>query len=126
MTVAALVGPASAEPALAQPTALLGALRSLPAQMVVLNDDAFGGWLEYSQPRLRVVLDTRTQIYSREHLSDYIDARAARPGWQAFVARTHSQAALLRTDSPLNAALTERLGWQELAKEDGVVLLRAP
>lgn len=126
MTVAALVGPASAEPALAQPTALLGALRSLPAQMVVLNDDAFGGWLEYSQPRLWVVLDTRTQIYSREHLYDYIDARAARPGWQAFVARTHSQAALLRTDSPLNAALTERLGWQELAKEDGVVLLRAP
>jgi hypothetical protein len=126
LAVAALVGPAVPQPALAQPTALAEALHALPADTVVLDDDTFGGWLEYTQPRLRAVLDTRTQIYSRQYLTDYLDARAARPGWQGFVSSTGAEAALLRADSPLTAALTERLHWQRAADADGVVLLRAP
>ncbi len=124
LLLAALVGPSTPLGDKTQPTGLSTALRALPADTVVLDDDAFGGWLELTQPQLRVVLDTRTTIYSPDYLKRYLDARAAGPGWQDFVESTHAEAALLRSTSPLAVALQERLGWTVVATSDGVVLLR--
>jgi hypothetical protein len=99
------------------------ALARLPDGTVVLDDFGISGWLLWTHPQLVPVADLRGEIYSRDHLVDYKDALAVKPGWQRFVNATDPQVALLSEDSALADALVHRLGWTTMAKADDFVLL---
>lgn len=124
--VAAVLGPLVAPGVAGKPTGLDGALRALPAETVVLNDDGLGGWLLLTYPDLRPVADTRTYLFSHEYIEDYITARSARPGWQDFVTETGARVALVPEDEALAAALQDQLGWTAQGTDGKYVLLQAP
>jgi hypothetical protein len=102
------------------------ALDSLPAGTVVLDDFGISGWLLREHPELTPVADLRGEIYSRSHLGAYRDVLRVKPGWQHFVQRTGSEAALLERESSLADALVNRLRWTTTASTDDYVLLRRP
>jgi hypothetical protein len=108
------------------PTDLQADLRSLPAGTRVIAPADLTGWLFWTAPQLRPVEDIRIETYSPAHVRGYIGAMAAEPGWDRFVSRTGATTALLATDSPLAAALTEGSGWRTLSAADDHVLLEAP
>jgi hypothetical protein len=108
------------------PTTLAPALRALPpATRILVNGDT-SGWLLFAAPQLQPVFDLRIEVYSPQHVERYISAVAAKPGWQGFVADTGSTTALVKSDSPLAAALVEQLAWRESGTDAGLVLLEAP
>lgn len=109
-----------------KPTRLQPALEALPDATVVLNHDALGGWLLLRFPRLRPVADTRTYLYDIDYLVQYQRVSAAMPGWQSFVTRTGASAALVRSDSPIAAALRDQLSWREVGRDGAFALLQAP
>ena len=102
------------------------ALDQLPQGTVVLDDFGISGWLLWAHPELRPVADLRGEIYGQDYLRAYTDALTVKPGWDAFVARTHPSVALVATDSALGDALRHRLNWAVVASTDDFVLLRAP
>ncbi|WP_457252469.1 hypothetical protein [Pedococcus sp. P5_B7] len=131
VVVAALLAlPLSASAARHQPayvpTGLQASLDALPAGTRVIAEGDVTGWMLYTAPQLRPVFDLRIESYSPEHVRDYIDARAAEPGWKSFVAKTQPRAALLLESSPLTGALLEESDWTERASDRGFVLLVAP
>ncbi len=123
---AAVLAPSLAGRAGDMPTALDTAIDELPADTVVFNDDGVGGWLLLEHPDVHPVIDTRTYLFDIPYITDYMQARAARSGWQGFLTDTGAQAALLRTDEPLVEALTTTAGWRQEETRDGFVLLVAP
>jgi hypothetical protein len=98
-------------------------LAQLPAGSVVLDDFGVSGWILWAHPDLRPVADLRGEIYDTRYLLDYRDALSAKPGWQAFVTRTHPDVALLATDSALSDALRGQ-GWVTVSSNHDYVLLR--
>ena len=131
VVVAALVAlPLSASAARQEPAyvpqALQAPLDALPAGTRVLAEGDVTGWLLYTAPQLRPVFDLRIEAYAPDHVRDYIDARAAEPGWQSFVAKTAPRAALLLESAPLAGALQEESHWTEQGRDRGFVLLVAP
>ena len=108
------------------PTALESALDELPAGTRIIAEGDVTGWLLYTSPQLRPVFDLRIEVYSPQHVRDYIDARAARRGWQAFIAKTAPRAALLPDTAPLAGALEQESHWSVRGHDRGFVLLVAP
>jgi hypothetical protein len=108
------------------PQRLTPQLSAIPSGTVVLAEGSVSGWLIWSEPGVRPVLDPRIEIYRPAHLREFVSTMAAGPGWRQFVARTGTRYALVRTDSPISSALVERAGWSQLGKDAGYVLLRAP
>jgi hypothetical protein len=98
-------------------------LAQLPAGSVVLDDFGVSGWILWAHSDLRPVADLRGEIYDTRYLLDYRDALSAKPGWQAFVTRTHPDVALLATDSALSDALRGQ-GWVTVSSNHDYVLLR--
>ena len=107
------------------PTALEASLDALPEGTRVVAEGDVTGWVLYVAPQLRPVFDLRIESYSPAHVQAYIDARAAERGWQSFVTRTGSTAALLPESAPLAGALQEESGWVERGRDRGFVLLVA-
>jgi hypothetical protein len=131
LVVAAVVAlPLSASAARQQPAyvpqALQAPLDALPAGTRVIAEGDVTGWLLYTAPQLRPVFDLRIESYAPGHVRDFIDARAAEPGWQSFIAKTAPSAALLLESSPLAGALEDESDWTEQARDRGFVLLVAP
>jgi hypothetical protein len=124
--VAAPIASAVAQRPSGWPEALRPQLSAIPARTVVLNDFTAGGWLLWAEPQLTPVIDLRSEIYSMEYIRDYQRAAAVRAGWQDFLNRTKPGYALLRTTTPLTAALQEELRWTIVGKDAGYVLLKAP
>jgi hypothetical protein len=108
------------------PQRLAPQLSAIPSGTVVLADGNVCGWLIWSEPGVRPVLDPRVEIYSPAHLRAFVSTMAAGPGWRSFVARTGARYALVLTGSPIAGSLSERAGWSQLGKDAGYVLLRAP
>lgn len=108
------------------PTGLNAKLDALPRGTVVVDDYALGGWLLWSQPGLRPVVDPRTELFDPGYLDRYATALAAAPGWQGFLDSTASSAAVLPTSSPLGEALVEVRKWRVSGAADGYRLLVAP
>ena len=121
--LAAFVAPSAAGRPGLVPVGLERALDALPRDTVVLNDDALGGWLLLEHPGAHPVIDTRTYLFSVPYIERYIGARGAVGDWQGFVRETGATAALLREGEPLVTALPASLGWREVARADGYVLL---
>jgi hypothetical protein len=130
-TAACLVLAAFAVPVLAQrpanvPTGLDRTLAAVPAGSVVFNEYSLGGWLLLTHPSLAPVIDPRTELYAVSYVDDYVEARAARPGWREVVDRDGATYALLPVDSPLADALEHERGWVDLGHDAGYRLLRSP
>ncbi|MDF2093096.1 hypothetical protein P0Y31_12150 [Knoellia sp. 3-2P3] len=108
------------------PIALEERLQGLAAETHLLSYGDATGWLMFTAPQVRPVFDLRIEQYSPAQVHRFIDAMQAKRGWEQFISDTGTQAALLESDSPLTAALTEQLQWQVSAGGSGFVLLEAP
>lgn len=107
------------------PNGLDDQLASLPAGTAVLNEYVLGGWLHWRHPELQTVVDGFTDGYTTDAVSDYGEALTVSAGWQTYLEDTGADVALLREDSPLAVALTDRLGWTNEGQDAGYVLLTA-
>jgi hypothetical protein len=107
------------------PVALEQRLQALDAETRLLSYGDATGWLMFTAPQVRPVFDLRIEQYSPAQVHRFIDAMQAKRGWDRFIADTGTKAALLESDSPLTAALTEQLAWRVTARDSRFVLLEA-
>ena len=108
------------------PTGLESALSNLPAGTVVLEDTNMSAWVGWVAPQVRPVKDSRSEIFSRKQHQDYARLVAVAPGWDTILDRSGAAWALVRTDSPLAAALHERAGWETFGTDHGYSLNKRP
>ncbi len=125
LVVAMPLSAARAQHAAAVPDRLRPQLSQIPPGTVVLAEGDISGWLFWTDPQVRPVLDPRIEIYPPAHVRAFVSAMAAEPGWRQFVERTGSRYALVLTGSPIATALIERAGWSQIGADAGFVLLRA-
>ena len=104
LTAAALVAAPLASVTASRPAAVPGhlssALAQIPAGTTVLAQGDMSSWVLWSQPRLRLVFDSRSEIYSRQFHLDFARMMAAAPGWDRVLDHTGASYALVLRDSP--------------------------
>jgi hypothetical protein len=126
LAVSAVAAPtAAATPGLA-PTGLNAQLDALPKGTVLCNAWAYGGWLIWRHPDLKVTMDGRAQIYTGDYVTSYVMFELARPGWKDYVSRARCDYALLQEGKPIVEALRAEARWTTVAEADGGVLLGRP
>jgi hypothetical protein len=129
LTVAALiaapVASATASRPAAVPAKLSSVLQRVPAGTTILAQGDMSSWVLWSQPQLKLVFDSRSEVFSRRFHLEFARMMAAAPGWDHVLDRTGASYALVIEDSPIAAALTERRHWVALGADEGYVLLRA-
>jgi hypothetical protein len=79
-------------------------------------------------PGYHVFIDSRSDVYGDQLLSDYLTITDLKPGWSRLLDQYAIQWALIQADAPLRQALTLS-GWRCQAEgADGVAALcvRAP
>jgi hypothetical protein len=108
------------------PTGLQPALSNLPAGTVVLEDINMSAWAGWVAPQLRPIEDSRSEIFSRQQHLDYARLVAAATGWDTILARSGATWALVRTGSPLAAALQERKSWETVGTDHAYSMMRRP
>ncbi len=87
------------------------------------NPYEWGGYLDEALPEYHVFIDSRSDVYSRQFLADYITITDVAPGWDRLLAAYHVQWALLQADAPLRQALALD-GWRCVAEDSqGVAAL---
>jgi hypothetical protein len=93
------------------------AAAALPDGTGILNDLDFGGFCIHFEPRLRVFIDDRYELYRDGLLQSYIDGRAhpAR-ATEEFTERFHLRLALLRAGSNYDVAVGASPRWTLLAR----------
>ncbi len=87
----------------------------------LFNEYNWGGYLIWALPEYPVAVDGRTDLYGDPVLRRYLDARAARAGWETTLQDWDVRVALLSPGAPLGAALNEA-GWQEVYRDDVAVV----
>jgi hypothetical protein len=105
------------------PTQLITALRALPEGTHVISDGDLSGWLMFQAPQVKPVFDIRIEVYAPVHVHGFIDALQAQPGWSAYLTRTQTQAALLKSDAPLVSVLHDQWHWGVAKADLGYVLM---
>lgn len=86
----------------------------------------WGSYLDYALPEYHVFIDSRSDVYSQQFLSDYITIIGLGHGWQALWQRDAIAWALLPIDAPLTQVLALRPDWRCTAiGGDGVATLCA-
>lgn len=75
------------------------------------NPYEWGGYLDEALPEYHVFIDSRSDVYSRQFLADYITITDVAPGWDRLLAQDDIQWALLPSDAPLRQALG-LAGWR--------------
>ncbi len=84
----------------------------------------WGGYLDYALPEYRPFIDSRSDVYSQQLLSDYADIVALRPTWQRLLARYGVRWALVPRDDALTQALQLAPNWRCAPADDmGVAIL---
>lgn len=87
------------------------------------NPYEWGGYLDEALPEYHVFIDSRSDVYSRQFLANYITITDVAPGWDHLLAQYHVQWALLPSDAPLKQALA-LAGWHCQAEDtQGVATL---
>lgn len=124
-TVAIMAGPRVDRPGSNFPNDLDPALDALPRGTTVFDSTALGGWLAWRHPDLNVVIDGLFDAYPVHHIRDVRDASLGRPGWEQFMDRTSSNAALIDEGGALESLLRSA-GWAEVGQDAGYVLLVRP
>ncbi|HEY8307817.1 MAG TPA: hypothetical protein VIG79_14200 [Lapillicoccus sp.] len=105
------------------PATLNTALDAFPAHTVIWNDFSLGGWLDYGHPNVEVVADGRAEAFGATQLEKYGLVARTEPGWDEIIHAVGAHVALVAADSPLAAALQQRLGWRPVGEDNGYVLL---
>lgn len=82
------------------------------------NTYEWGGYLEYALPGYHVFIDSRSDVYSSQFLSDYLTMTDVEPGWSRLFDQYHIAWALIPTNAPLRQALALS-GWRCQAEGDG-------
>ena len=97
--------------------ALDRAAAALPEGTGILNDLDYGGFCIFFEPRLRVFVDDRYELYGPTFLQSYMDAKAA-PAETAevFASRFDLRVALLRRGSALDRGVEGSPRWRVLAR----------
>jgi hypothetical protein len=80
------------------------------------NPYEWGGYLDEALPEYHVFIDSRSDVYSRQFLADYITITDVAPGWDHLLAHYQVQWALLPSDAPLRQALA-LAGWRCQAED---------
>ena len=111
-------------------TAVDAELARIPADTVVFNEYAFGGWLDWHHRQVVPVIDGLTESYSGAYIAAHSASLGMSPGWRSTVQRTGATYALLYEDTPLASELRRR-GWKALADGESpfgrrVILLEIP
>jgi hypothetical protein len=76
------------------------------------NEYVWGGYLIWHlYPELRVSIDGRMAVYGPARFGEHLAVAELEPGWQDVLARLEATAAVVRTGSPLVAALRAS-GWR--------------
>jgi hypothetical protein len=75
------------------------------------NPYEWGGYLDEALPAYHAFIDSRSDVYSRQFLADYITISDVAPGWDQLLVHYDVQWALLPADAPLRQALA-LAGWQ--------------
>jgi uncharacterized protein (DUF983 family) len=129
LTAAALVAAplswANASQPAGVPKRLSSTLGQIPPGSTMLAQGDMSSWLLWSQPQVKLVFDSRSEIYSRRFHLDFARMMAAAPGWDRVLSDTGATYALVPQDSPIAAALVERQQWSSLGSDAGYVLLEA-
>jgi hypothetical protein len=123
LLIAAFLAPGVAAEPGRVPAGMDQALARIPAGSPVFAEYDLGGWLLLRHPQLEPVVDPRTEVFSTVHLDSYLDARAAKPGWDRTLESWEVRHAVLPTDSPLAEAMRQRLGWDTVASDRGFSLI---
>lgn len=89
----------------------------------IFNDMAFGGFLIYYAPRLRVFIDDRCELYGEDRLARYaIDAHRHPEIIEQWQQHYRFRIALVRADSPIAKYLSGSPRWKETARTQYAVL----
>lgn len=75
------------------------------------NPYEWGGYLDEALPSYHVFIDSRSDVYSQQFLTDYITIDDVAPGWNRLLDRYDVRWALIPTDSTLRQALAFS-GWR--------------
>ncbi len=87
----------------------------------VLNEYAWGGYLDWSARDLQVFVDGRTDLFGDEVVGAWMTVVQAGNGWQAILNRYDVEYILLQPDRPVVDQL-EMNGWELLYRDDASVL----
>lgn len=87
----------------------------------LLNSYNWGGYLIWALPEYPVFVDGRTDLYSDELLTTWLDIVRAEPGWQAELQAREINLVLLEPNLPLIPALEDE-HWRLLYEDEVAVL----
>ncbi len=105
------------------PVAAAGALDKLPAGIILLAPDKYGGYLIYRfAGHRKVFMDGRSDFYGVAFMKAYIRLIEARPGWREQVVKIGFTHALLPNQYSLVAGL-EDWGWKRIYRDEVATLL---
>ncbi len=81
------------------------------------NPYEWGGYLDEALPEYHVFIDSRSDVYGKQFLADYVTISDVDPGWDTLLTRYHVQWALVQSNAPLKQALALS-GWRCQAEDD--------
>ncbi len=87
----------------------------------LLNEYAWGGYLDWSLRDYPVFLDGRTDLFGDEVIGEWLIATGAEEGWQEVLERRQVRLTLLPPGLPLERELG-RAGWKLLYRDDVAVI----
>jgi hypothetical protein len=97
---------------------------SADSETPIFNDMAFGGFLIYHTPRLRVFIDDRCELYGDEGVIDYVHALQDPAQIDQWADQYGFETALIRTDSPFDVYLQHASGWSMVRRTEAATLYR--
>lgn len=87
----------------------------------LFNSYNWGGYLIWALPEYPVFVDGRTDLYSDDLLSEWLQIAGAEPGWQARLSQREVNLILLEPQWPLVQVL-ESDGWRQIYEDDMAVI----
>ncbi len=98
-----------------------------PPGTPIFNDMAFGGFLIYHAPRLRVFIDDRCELYGGPFLEEYDDARRGAPARiDSWRRRFGFRYALVESNTPFDRYLAHHPDWAQLGRTRVAALYGPP
>ena len=71
-----------------------------------------------TEPRMKVVIDDRHDLYGEEFLKSYLKMIHVQPGWDEFLEQPQTQCVLVPKDSALASILLETSEWTAIYGDD--------
>jgi hypothetical protein len=88
----------------------------------LFNSYNWGGYLLWALPEYPVFIDGRTDLYSDEVISEWLQVMRAEPGWQAVLENYAVNLILVENDVLLDRLLENDRAWK-LHYEDGLAVI---